>query len=133
MSHFTSIKTKIKDESALIKALENMGLKPQLATQGMNLRNRWGTTDTAHIIILQEQLKCNADLGFKRTEDCYEITADDYELARSKYPNFRQDFATEYACVLAQRNGYKILSRERNTNGKIQIKLQALNQIKIRR
>ncbi len=56
-----------------------------------------------------------------------------YELARSKYPNFRQDFSTEYACILAQRNGYKILSRERNNNGKMQIKLQAPNQIKIRR
>lgn len=133
MSHFTSIKTKITEENSLIKALKNMGLNPEIFTEGVNLINKWGTTDTAHIVISKEQLGCGADLGFKKTDNGYELTADDYELNYSKYPTFRQDFATEYACILAQKKGYKILSRERGSNGKMQVKLTQINQVTIRR
>jgi len=135
MSHFTSIKTKITDEQSLIQALRNMGFQPEIYAEGVELRNKWHTTDTAHIVLKREQLgvRCGADLGFKKTDSGYELTADDYELTHSSYPMFRQDFGTEYACVLAQKNGYKIVSRERGSNGKMQIKLAQPNQVKTRR
>lgn len=135
MSHFTSVKTKIKDKSALIQALKNMGLNPQINTQAVNLKTRWQTTALAEIVIPQKQLgeDCEADLGFHQTEDGYQINADDYELNKSNYPHFKQDLGTEYACVLAQKNGYKILSREQGANGKMQIRLQAVNPVKVRR
>lgn len=133
MSHFTSIKTQITDEKSLIQALKNMGLSPEIHPQGVKLRNYWNTTDTAHIIVKREQLGGKADLGFKKTDSSYELTADDYELNYSNYPHFRQDFGAEYASILAQKKGYKVISRERGSNGKISIKLAQPNQVKTRR
>ncbi|NCO76667.1 MAG: DUF1257 domain-containing protein [Cyanobacteria bacterium] len=135
MSHFTAVKTKFTDKETLIKSLKNMGFMPEIHDEGINLNNRWGTTDIAHIVIPSKQLgeRCGADLGFKLNDSCYEITADEFEMAYSNYSNFKQDLGTEYACLMAEKKGYKILSRERGSNGKMQIKITPPQTIKIRR
>lgn len=135
MSHFTAVKTKFTDKETIIKALQNMGFNPEVHDNGVNLDNRWGTTDIAHIVIRRNQLgaRCGADLGFKKTESGYEITADDFEMQFSSYPYFKQDLGTEYAILTAQKKGYKVLSRERGSNGKMQVKLAPPQTVKIRR
>jgi hypothetical protein len=135
MSHFTVVKTKFTDKEMLIKSLKNMGFLPEIHDDGINLNNKWNTTDIAHIVIRREQLgeRCGADLGFKKTDNGYEITVDEFEMAYSNYHNLKQDLGTEYACLMAEKKGYKILSRERGSNGKMQVKITPPQTIKIRR
>lgn len=133
MSHFTSVKSKIKDEKTLLQTLKNLGFLPTVHLDGVNLQNVWNTTDIAHIVISKEQLGCGADIGFRKTSEGYEIIGDDYEINRSKYPYIKQDIGTEYACLMAQKQGYKIIHRERGNNGKIQVKMRPPQQVNIRR
>jgi hypothetical protein len=132
MSHFTAVKTKFTDKDTLIRALRNMGFIPEIHEEGTNLNNRWGTTDVAHIVIPRSQLGCGADLGFQKTEEGYAITADEYEMRKSQYQNFKQELGTEYAVITAQAKGYKVISRERGSNGKTQIKLSPPQKVKLR-
>ncbi|PSF30015.1 hypothetical protein C7H19_24115 [Aphanothece hegewaldii CCALA 016] len=132
MSHFTSIKTQFKDEAALRAALEAMNLNPQVHNTPTLLRNTWRTKDYAEIIVLREQLGCNADVGFRRTAERFTCSADDYELARSRYPQFRYNIMVEYQAAVAQQKGYQVVGRRTTTDGRVQLQLQT-QQIRTRR
>lgn len=132
MSHFTNVKTQLKDEAALITALKTMGLNPTVHQQPVLLRNTWRTKDYAEIIVLREQLVCNADVGFRRTVGGFSCSADDYELARSRFPQFRYNVAVEYQAALAQQKGYQVVGRHTTNDGRVQLQLQT-QQIRQRR
>ena len=134
MSHYTAVKTKYTNKEMLVKALQNMGFLPEIHDKGTNLINRWGTTDIAHIVIRREQLggRCGADLGFKKNDEGYSLTMDDFEMRYSSYDNFKQDLGTEYACLLAQKQGFRIVERGR-VDGKMQIKLAPPKTVQVRR
>jgi hypothetical protein len=132
MSHFSQIKTQIKDETALISALLTMGLNPIVHQQPALLRNTWRTKDYAEIIVLREQLGCNADVGFRRTVDGFSCSADDYELARSRFRNFRYNVAVEYQAAIAEQKGYQVVGRHTTNDGRVQLQLRQ-EQIRTRR
>ncbi len=124
MSHFTQVKTQITSESALLTALKAMGLNPTVHQQPTLLRNRWSSKDYAEIIVAREQLGCNADVGFRRTSEGFTCSADDYELNRSRYRNFRYNVAVEYQAALAEEKGYQVVGRKTMVDGRVQLQLQ---------
>ncbi len=132
MSHFTAVKTKINDENALIKAIKAMGLQPLIHKQKTLLRNYWNTKDYAEIVIPKEQLGCQADVGFAKTTEGFAYIADDYEIKRSKFPELNYNVAVEYQVAIAESKGYKVMSREKSSDGRVQLKLQVQQQIKRR-
>lgn len=132
MSHFSQIKTQITDEKALIKALKTMGLEPLIHEQKTLLRNTWRTRDYAEILVLREQLNCNADVGFSRTTEGFSYIADDYELRRSRFPELRYNVAVEYQVAIAESKGYQVIGRQTTSDGRVQLKLQQ-QQIRTRR
>ena len=124
MSHFSSVKTQITDEKALIKALKAIGLNPIIHQEKKLLNNYWKTKDYAEIIIPSEQLGCRADVGFSRTTEGFAYIADDYEIRRSKFPELNYNVAVEYQAAIATAKGYEVVGRQTTTDGRIQLKLQ---------
>jgi Protein of unknown function (DUF1257) len=107
MSHFTAIKTQIRDRDALVKALEDIGFKDQLeiheTAQGLYGFQDDLRKETAEIIIRRKYLgAASNDIGFKKQED------DTYEAVISSYDrayNYGQQWVNE----LTQRYGYHVL------------------------
>lgn len=132
MSHFTQVKTQISSEFALLTALKAMGLNPDVHQQPVLLRTRWNSKDYAEIVVPKEQLGCKADVGFLRVDGGFVCSADDYELRRSQFPNFRYAVAVEYQAALAQEKGYQVVGRQTMADGRIQLQLQA-QQVRTRR
>ncbi|GET35605.1 DUF1257 domain-containing protein [Microseira wollei] len=107
MSHFTAIKTQIRDLNALVKALEDIGFKDKLeiheTAQGLYGFQDDLRPETAEVIIRRKYLgAASNDIGFKKQED------DTYEAVISSYDrayNYGQQWVNE----LTQRYGYHTL------------------------
>lgn len=86
MSHFSQIKTLIRDRNALVAALTKLELKPKVYEQPQALRGFYGDQDeySAEIIVSGETMKARADLGFKWNSltNVYDVIQDDYETGR---------------------------------------------------
>lgn len=91
MSHFSQIQSSFTSKLALQRALERLGLSPEVYEHPTTLVNTWGDYAEAEIIIrrqtitLNENNCCKADLGFQWNPESarYEMVADDYEFAKS--------------------------------------------------
>lgn len=86
MSHKSTIKMKINDHSALLKTLNALGLKYQVAKEGEELStvSRYGAHAQGKVdILLTEDCKGNnaKAIGFKKQADgTYEAIGDFYEV-----------------------------------------------------
>ena len=136
MSHFTTIKTQIKNKEALVSALNVLGLAFEESGQLIELNTNWlgNTKQEANLVIRGSILGCGADVGFKfdETEKSYQIIADDWELRRCRIANFRQKLIEEYTVSLATHSGYRVVSRTVDSRGRMQLELEA-NQVSARR
>jgi hypothetical protein len=70
MSHFTTIKVKIKDGTILKQVLEELGYQVELNAQ---VRGYSGSTTKAEYVMRQSN---GYDLGFRRNGNEYELVAD---------------------------------------------------------
>jgi hypothetical protein len=130
MSHFTEVKTKLKNEERIKKVLKNLGFEvvseEEGLEQGVNVRGYFGETTQADFKILT---KSKYDIGFVQSNDgSYEITGD-WELL-PKVSNIEQDLFTnkisqEYAHEtikeLAEEKGYSIDYVESEEDGTIEM------------
>ena len=73
MSHFSQIKTKLRNLSSLKLALDDAGVRWQAGPKPV--RGYQGKTETAEVVVEQDN---GYDLGFKRSEQTgdYELVAD---------------------------------------------------------
>ena len=128
MSHFTAIKTQIKNKEALASALTVLGLAFEESNQLIELKTNWSNNakQEANLVIRGTVLGCGADVGFKfdETEKAYQVIADDWELRHCRISNFRQKLIEEYTVSLATRNGYRVLSRTVDSRGRMQLELE---------
>jgi hypothetical protein len=124
MSHFAAIKLQFKDESILLNTLKLLGLSPVIHKTPVLLESRWGNSEySAHIVLPKAQLNIGADVGFLREDDgAFSLIADDWELGRNS--NFRQNLSAEYTAQSAIKLGFKVKSREKLPDGRLQIKLK---------
>lgn len=138
MSHFATVKTSIKDREALITALNELKIEfEESSTQLLKMNTRWSGNEKqlVDMVIRGASLGIGADVGFKfdATEKTYQIVADDWELRRSKYHNFRQTLTEEYTVAIAVKSGYRVVGRSRAADGRMQIELETTQQIQVRR
>lgn len=105
MSHFTCIKTQIKNVDALVKALVDVGLKNvEVHETAQHLYGYQGDVrpETAEVIIRRKYISSSSnDIGFKRQEDGqFQAIISDYD---------RQKYSQQWLNRLMQRYGYYAL------------------------
>ncbi|WP_232285747.1 DUF1257 domain-containing protein [Crocosphaera chwakensis] len=123
MSHFSTIKTQYNNRKVLLQSLKNMGLKVTEHQQPVQLNTTWSSQGVAHLVVERSQINSSSDIGFLYEENTYKLVCDDYDLRRSKLPNFKQELGTNYAVATAQRLGYRVKQQE-TINGQVQITLR---------
>ena len=105
MSHFTSIRTQIKNLKPLIKALADLGFEDvEIHQTAKNLYGYQGDirADTAEVIIRRNYIgSASNDIGFKRQED------GSFEAIISEYD--RTNYSQKWVNHLTQRYGYHCL------------------------
>ncbi|MGB3693453.1 MAG: DUF1257 domain-containing protein [Spirulinaceae cyanobacterium] len=113
MSHFTAIKTEIRDVDALVKSLDDVGFNQvEVHQEAQNLYGYQGDVreQTAEIVIRRQYIgQASNDIGFKQQSDhTFEAIISEYD--RSKYS---QNWLNE----LTQRYGYHTLMATAPTQG----------------
>ncbi len=122
MSHFAQVQLKCLPD--LLRAtLDAMGLEYQEYPQGKEMRcnPEWKQDiPTAHLIVKPESLKRRSgldlmpsmDVGFIRDQDgLYSPVLDEYVMRGANY-RFGQQFATKYAELAAEAQGYTVVRDE---------------------
>ena len=124
MSHFTTIKTQIKDIEALKTACTEMGLPVLEKAQARGYYN--STTPGDYVI----QLKGPYDIAVQKQADgSFGLTADLYaghveQEVGSNYGKLLQLYAVHKAMKEARRKGH-LVTRQHKTNGEIKLVIQA--------
>ncbi|MEO1400046.1 MAG: DUF1257 domain-containing protein [Cyanobacteria bacterium J06635_1] len=126
MSHFSQIKTKIRNLPALQAALTDLSV--DWKTGPKTVRGYQGTTDIAEVVIEQAN---GYDLGFKRDGETgdYELVADlQYWQQPLSVDGFLNRVTQRYAyhTVLTEtsRQGFQVSEQQSNEDGSIRLVLQ---------
>ena len=124
MSHFSQIKTQIRDLSSLQAALTDLGVSWKSGPQPV--RGYQGQTQTAEIVIEQEN---GYDIGFSQNDQAYELIAD---LQYWQQPLTVQGFLNQvtqryaYHTVMQEttNQGFQLTEQQQNQDGSIRLVLQ---------
>ena len=130
MSHFSTIKTKIKDRDALLEALERVGERPNVPFQG---------TQVVELVIInpdhaeehptmEVDVSIGVDVGFKLNESTgnYELIADRQTWDKDvPIERFMEKVTQQYARMILHREveekGYKIEEEWEMDNNSIEL------------
>jgi len=124
MSHFSQIKTQIRDLASLQAALTDLEINWKPGPQ--SIRGYQGQTHNAEIVIEQQN---GYDVGFSRNNDQYELVAD---LQYWQQPLSVQGFINRvtqryaYHAVMQEttRQGFQLAEQEQKQDGSIRLVLQ---------
>ena len=126
MSHFSQIKTKIRNLPALQSALTDMGADWKAGPQ--TVRGYQGKTETADVVIEQAN---GYDLGFKQNVDTgdYELVADmQYWQQSLSVDGFLNQVTQRYAyhtvVTETSRQGFQVAEQKTADDGTIRLVLQ---------
>lgn len=118
MSHFTKIRTELRDEQCLLKALEDLGYRYHLDQQ---IRGWGGQRMRVRVAIPQPN---GYDIGFQRKDEGFEMVADLWGLKVDK-DQFLQQVHQRYAYHVilqqAQTEGFHIVGEEKLEDGSIRL------------
>ena len=124
MSHFSQIKTQIRDLASLQAALTDLEINWKLGPQPV--RGYQGQTHNAEIVIEQDN---GYDVGFSRNDDQYELVADlqywQQPLSVQGFINrITQRYAYHTVMQETTRQGFQLAEQEQNQDGSIRLVLQ---------
>lgn len=121
MSHFTEVKTQIKNKDILQKTLKKLGYTLEEATEGVTVRGFMGNTLKGEFKALTDT---HYDIGFIRnSEGNYELVAD-WELMpkvagieQTEFTNLvKREYARNSVLEMAQAQGMQVETVEQNGN-----------------
>lgn len=124
MSHFSQIKTQIRDLTSLQSALTDLGISWK---SGPNpVRGYRGQTQTAEIVIEQDN---GYDIGFSRSNEQYELVADlQYWQQPLSVEGFLKQVTQRYAYHTVVKEttnqGFQMTEQQQNPDGSIRLVLQ---------
>ncbi len=132
MSHFTTLKTKITDASALVKALADMGLHSvEVHQMPQHLYGYQGDvrSQTAEVIIRRQFVgHASNDIGFKLTKDgTFEAIISEYDrsqFSREWLNKLTQRYAYHVTRDKLEKQGFKLVTEQTEHDGKIRLVLQ---------
>lgn len=124
MSHFSQIKTQIRNLSSLQAALTDLGLAWKSGSEA--IRGYRGKTQTAEIAIEQDN---GYDIGFRWNGSEYELVADlQYWRQELTVDRFLSRVTQRYAyhTVLNEttQKGFQVTEQQQNKDGSIRLVLQ---------
>jgi hypothetical protein len=124
MSHFTNIKTQLRNLTSLKSALNDLDIDWKEGASPV--RGYQGQTRTAQVVVEQEN---NYDIGFSWNGEEYELVADlQYWQQPLSVDGFLQRITQRYAyhTVLNETSnqGFQIAQEEKNQDGSIRLVLQ---------
>lgn len=122
MSHFTTIKTKIKDRDYLKKALEDMGYPYKEGS--LKITGFGGKEKQVELAIYPEE---GYPIGFRQKANEYEVVADWWgvKVDRNKLiSNLTQRYAYHTVVQEAQNQGFNIVSEEKEKDGSLRVVVQ---------
>jgi hypothetical protein len=123
MSHFSTVKTELRDREALAAALSDMGHAP---SQGAHMvRGYRGQTVTAELVVSQVN---GADIGFRLNPDTgsYELVTD-LELWKQPVPVERflaqlsQRYALRSILAATAEEGFQVSEQTNHLDGSIEL------------
>ncbi|NEP63158.1 MAG: DUF1257 domain-containing protein [Symploca sp. SIO2G7] len=118
MSHFTTIKIKIKNGEILHQVLQELGYQVECNTQ---VRGYRGNTTEAEYVIRQNN---GYDLGFRRTGEDYELVADFWgaKINQQKFVNaISQSYAHKTLITTVQEQGFDVEEEETLEDGTVRV------------
>jgi len=123
MSHFSTVKTELRDREALKDALADLGHKPHEGQ--LSVRGYRGQTETADLAIAQSN---GADIGFRLNPSthCYELVTD-LELWKQPVPVERflalvnQRYALKTILATTAEEGFQVTEQTSNQDGTIEL------------
>lgn len=128
MSHFSELKTQLKNRSTVISALKKMGFEVVEAEAGqqVDVRGYFGESQKADFKILT---RTHYDIGFRLTEGNYEVVGD-WELlpkvSKIEQEPFLKSLKKEYAMEtiykIAEEKGYEIETQETESGTEVVVK-----------
>lgn len=124
MSHFSTIKTKIRNLPALKSSLQDLGLKTLEGPRP--IKGYQGQTRQAEIVLEQNN---NYDIGFSWNGQEYELIADlQYWAQPLTVETFLNKVTQGYAyhTVLQEssKNGFQVAEQQKNADGSIRLLVQ---------
>jgi Protein of unknown function (DUF1257) len=124
MSHFSNIKTQIRNLSSLKAALTEMGMEWKEGP--IPVRGYQGQTRTAEVVVEQ---KNNYDIGFSWNGSEYELVADlQYWQQPLSVEGFLRKVTQGYALqtVLSEssKQGFQVSEQQKNADGSIRLVVQ---------
>jgi len=124
MSHFSTIKTRIRNLSALKASLQDLGLKPLEGSR--SIKGYQGQTRQAEIVLEQSN---NYDIGFSWNGQEYELVADlQYWAQPLTVEGFLNKVTQGYAyhTVLTEtgKSGFQVAEQQKNQDGSIRLVMQ---------
>ena len=125
MSHFSTVKTELRQREPLVQALQDLGLPPQEGSK--EVRGYRGQTIVAELAVTMPQ---GGDLGFRWNEQrgAYELVTD-LDLWRQPVPieRFLAQLSQRYALntVLAEtlKEGFEVAEQRTTVDGSIELVL----------
>lgn len=123
MSHFSTVKTELRDRDALVAALGDMGHAPSEAARPV--RGYRGQTVTAELVVSQPN---GADIGFRLNPDSgsYELVTD-LELWKQPVPVERflaqlsQRYALRSILAASAEEGFQVSEQTNHLDGSIEL------------
>lgn len=124
MSHFTTIKTKIVEKEYLKQALSELGHNYQEGN--VQIRGYKGIQTSVAIKIPINNT--GYDIGFRKTDNAYEIVADWWGIRDIKQDQFLQQVSQRYAYHAAkaklEEQGFSLVSEEAQEGERIHLVLR---------
>jgi hypothetical protein len=124
MSHFSQIKTQIRNLDNLKSALSDLGIKWK--PNASPVRGYKGQTQTAEVVIEQAN---GYDIGFAWNGQAYELVADmQFWQLNHSVDHFLRQLTQRYAyhTVLSEthKQGFQVAEEQKNPDGSIRLVLQ---------
>lgn len=124
MSHFTTIKTKIVEKEYLKQALSELGHKYQEGN--VQIRGYQGIQTSVAIKISTKNT--GYDIGFRQSENTYEIVADWWGIKDIKQEQFLQQVSQRYAYYAAkaklEEQGFSLITEEAQEGDRLHLVLR---------
>jgi hypothetical protein len=123
MSHFSTIKTELRDRDALVAALTALGHPP--AAGSRPVRGYRGQLETAELVVTPEQ---GGDLGFRWNAErgAYELVTD-LDLWKQSVPverflaQLNQRYALEAILAASEAEGFQVAEQTSSLDGSIEL------------
>jgi len=131
MSHFTRVRTALRDPELLAKALGAVGLTPEVHEQAQPLYGYQGDVrpERAEVIVRREHLgRLSNDIGFRRAVDgAFEAIVSQFDRQEYGEPwlqRLTQEYGRAATLQYAEHNGFEVTGEERETDGSIRLLLR---------